>query len=130
MDDVWYYVARDQSVGPVSLLNLIQVLSRTSSARDVLVWRDGFANWEKVSSVPELAVQVIKPPPLPAAPPPLPRRTNLSIAPSTITIDERRLIEPVSKDSEELVGIGGWLVVIALGRIYGPLALLACTIFD
>jgi uncharacterized protein DUF2569 len=76
--------------------------------------------------MPELAVHVIKPPPLPAKPPPLPGRANLSIASSTITIDQRQPIDPVQKDHpEELVGIGGWLVVIALGRIYGPLALLA-----
>jgi hypothetical protein len=124
MDDVWYYAARDQSVGPISLANLIQVLSRTNGARDVLVWRDGFANWEKASSVSELAVHVIKPPPLPAAPPPLPRRTNPEISPPIIAIDERQLSESVSKDEGEPVGIGGWLVVIALGRIYGPLALL------
>jgi hypothetical protein len=123
MDDVWYYAASNQSAGPVSLAKLIQVLSQTTNAKDVLVWRDGFANWEKASSVSELAGHVIKPPPLPAPPPPLPRRP-LASPPPTIASDSRSSEQVVSKEENELVGIGGWLVIIALGRIFGPLALL------
>jgi hypothetical protein len=123
MDDVWYYAASNQSAGPVSLAKLIQVLSQATNARDVLVWRDGFENWEKASSVSELAGHVIKPPPLPALPPPLPRRPT-AIPPSTIASDSRSIERVVSKEEDELVGIGGWLVIIALGRIFGPLALL------
>lgn len=92
-DDIWYYAARDQSVGPISLSKLKQVLSRTSGAKDVLVWRDGFANWEKASSVPELADHVIKPPPLPA-PPPLRGEINPKFSSPTITIEKRPFNEP------------------------------------
>lgn len=71
MSDIWYYAVENKEVGPLSLADLTAALSHVSNARDVLVWRAGFEQWQRAASVPELAAIVIKPPPLPQ-PPPLP----------------------------------------------------------
>lgn len=64
MNNTWYYSECDKSVGPLSLVDLTAVLSRVSDARDVLVWRNGFSGWVRAENVPELAAQIVKPPPL------------------------------------------------------------------
>ncbi len=69
MTKIWYYAEGDKSVGPISLADLIAILSRVSIAQSVLVWRDGLPNWVEAKDVPELAVHVIKPPPLPSGRP-------------------------------------------------------------
>lgn len=42
-------------MGPISLRELGATLSRESGAENLLVWREGFAAWQKAASVPELA---------------------------------------------------------------------------
>jgi hypothetical protein len=64
MSDAWYYAEGDKAVGPVTLADLKKLLSLVSNAKDVLVWKPGFANWEKAETVPDLAL-VPKPPPIP-----------------------------------------------------------------
>ena len=76
MSDIWYYAVEDKAVGPISLADLTLILSRASNAKNALVWRAGFEQWQRASTVPELAAFAIKPPPLPAPsplPPALPR---------------------------------------------------------
>jgi fumarate reductase subunit D len=65
MSDAWYYAEGDKAVGPVSLADLEKRLFLVSNAKEVLVWRDGLANWVKAKNLPELTQHVIKPPPLP-----------------------------------------------------------------
>jgi hypothetical protein len=71
MDRIWYYAEGAQPIGPLSLSDLKAVLSRIPHAQDVVVWRDGFLNWQPAKDIPELLAVVIKPPPLPSVPPPL-----------------------------------------------------------
>ena len=84
MGNVWYYAEGNKSVGPVSLADLTAILSRVSSAKDVLVWRDGFANWEKAKNVPELVAVVIRLQPikLPISHPPINQASELQKADS------------------------------------------------
>jgi hypothetical protein len=72
MSDIWYYAVEDKEVGPLSLADLTAIFSHVSNARDVLVWRAGFEQWQRAATVPELAAFVIKPPPLRQPPPLLP----------------------------------------------------------
>lgn len=120
MDNIWYYAEGDKSVGPISLSDLTAVLSRISNAKNVLVWRDGFSGWEKTEKVPELAPYVIKPPPLPISPPPLPQKTIAPSSSPAVISDTRTNYESSGTIKEDLVGIGGWLIPIAIGQALGP----------
>jgi hypothetical protein len=96
MTDSWYYAAGDKSVGPLSLADLTTILSRASNAKDVLVWRAGFEQWQRAATVAELAAFVIKPPKPPPLPPRLPPLTPTkpsgpsSMAPATAKNHEDR----------------------------------------
>jgi GYF domain 2 len=79
MSDIWYYAKGDKSVGPLSLADLTSILSHVSSPEDVLVWKAGFEKWQRASSVSELAVLVIKPPPLPTIPPAVLREPQMAL---------------------------------------------------
>ena len=72
MSDIWYYGDGEKSVGPLSLADLTEILSRVANAKDVLVWRDGFEQWQKAETVPELVAFIFKPPKPPPLPPPPP----------------------------------------------------------
>lgn len=64
MADVWYYASGDESVGPLSLADLKKILSYASSAKSVMVWHNGLAEWRRAQDVEELAQLFIKPPPI------------------------------------------------------------------
>src|SRR5262245_5872259 len=96
MADNWYYAAGDKSVGPLSLADLTTILSRVPNAKDVLVWRPGFEQWERAATVAEFAASVIKPPKPPPLPPPLARlppssRPDSSIVQAAMRDHEDRL---------------------------------------
>jgi hypothetical protein len=66
MSDAWYYAEGDNAVGPITLVDLKKRLIFVSNAKDVLVWRAGFANWQSAGSVFDLALlPAQKPPPIP-----------------------------------------------------------------
>src|SRR2546423_140895 len=107
MENVWHYAEGSKSVGPISVADLTTILSRVSNAKDVLVWRDGFSNWEKAENVPELAAFAIKPPPLPNSPPPVPQETGAAALSPFPIVDPR----------PDLVGLAGWLILPVIGTI-------------
>jgi hypothetical protein len=86
MSDTWYYAQGDKAVGPSTLADLKKQLPLVSNAKDVLVWRAGFANWQSAASVSDLAL-------LPAPkPPPIPRSAAGTIAGGLL----RLLVNPLA----------------------------------
>lgn len=120
MDDSWYYAEGDKPVGPISRADLVAILSRVSGAGNALVWREGFPNWIRAKDVSELIPAVTTPP---ASPVSLPR----SIQKSKAILTSRAAGEVYAKheSTEEKysdpVGFGGWLILVAIGQILGPL---------
>jgi hypothetical protein len=98
MSDIWYYAQGESSIGPLSLIDLRKVLSLTSDARNVLVWRSDFADWKKAESVEELVAVVIRPPPIKPVTnsPPLvqPTQAAASSAPSEQAFEKPKKREP------------------------------------
>jgi hypothetical protein len=64
MPDSWYIVINGTKVGPLTLQELKLTLATFSNAEDVLVWRDGLADWKSIRDLPELRSQTAPSPPL------------------------------------------------------------------
>jgi hypothetical protein len=65
MVDRWHYAVGSKVVGPLPLADLITILSRLPNAEEVFVWCRDFDHWERAANVPEIAIQIVRPPPLP-----------------------------------------------------------------
>jgi predicted Zn finger-like uncharacterized protein len=51
----WYIVVEGEQVGPLAEPDIAARLVRGEITSDTLVWKEGFADWVKLSAVPELA---------------------------------------------------------------------------
>ena len=51
---VWYIVVEGEQVGPLAEADVVGRLSRGEINGDTLAWKDGMADWVKISTVPEL----------------------------------------------------------------------------
>jgi hypothetical protein len=86
MTDTWYYSYNEQRVGPFSLAGLNAALQRISDRKDLLVWRNGFSEWQRPENVREISTFLPTPPPIPgnsasessAAPAPKTRRRTVA----------------------------------------------------
>jgi hypothetical protein len=63
MSGNWYYAEGDETVGPVSLDELLSALRQRKDALRVLVWQQSFQDWTEVASVPELSSLIMHAPP-------------------------------------------------------------------
>jgi len=52
---VWYVVVDGEQVGPLAEPDIASRVARGEITGDTLVWKDGLADWVKLSTVPELA---------------------------------------------------------------------------
>jgi hypothetical protein len=59
----WYYTQKGQQAGPVDEAQLRGLLAGGQVGPQDLVWKDGLANWQPASSVPELATAASAPQP-------------------------------------------------------------------
>ncbi|MGA9652643.1 MAG: GYF domain-containing protein, partial [Polyangia bacterium] len=51
----WYVVVEGEQVGPLAEPDIAARLARGEITAETLVWKEGFADWVKLSAVPELA---------------------------------------------------------------------------
>lgn len=51
----WYIVVEGEQVGPLAEPDIAARLARGEITSETLVWKEGFADWVKLSAVPELA---------------------------------------------------------------------------
>ena len=51
----WYIVVEGEQVGPLAEPDIAARLARAEITSETLVWKEGFADWIKLSAVPELA---------------------------------------------------------------------------
>ncbi|MFK2876576.1 RDD family protein [Rhodanobacter hydrolyticus] len=70
-ETTWYYADRHgQQQGPVSREDFLRVIERERLSPDTLVWRDGLAQWQPLSSLAdELGLPTAPPQPPPTIPP-------------------------------------------------------------
>jgi uncharacterized protein DUF4339 len=59
VSDGWYYLSSRGHIGPLSLEELKETLAGFQNRKDVLVWSEGFPNWERAENVPELDVETL-----------------------------------------------------------------------
>jgi hypothetical protein len=120
MTAFWYYAEDDVTRGPLSLSELLPLLSRIADPRRVMIRRLGFDDWKAVEDVREVAQQLFRPPPLRAGPPPSVPPTMPVRGPVVGVADaaEFKYVQPM------LSGIGGWLGLLALGQVMGILRLI------
>ena len=115
MTELWYYAEGEEARGPLSLPELVPLLSRIADPRRVMVWRHGFEEWKAVEDVREVAQQLFRPPPLRRAPPPVP------VVPTPAGVD--REASDFKNVKLAPAGIGGWLGLLAFGQVVGIMRL-------
>lgn len=70
-ETTWYYADRHgHQQGPLSRDAMLQVIERERLPPETLVWRDGLAQWQPLSSLTAELGQPVAPPPVPPAVPP------------------------------------------------------------
>jgi hypothetical protein len=114
MSDAWYYAENDEAVGPLTLVDLKKQLSLVSNANDVLVWRAGFANWQRAESVSDLALlPASKPPPIP---PSVGRTTASPIQTATsFDVQVQSTIQKIERErNQQLVIARSWVVLLSV----------------
>lgn len=66
MIDAWYFSNKNQPVGPFKLAELKALLERVTNWEGLLVWRNGFSQWQRAGNVEEILALFETPPPVPA----------------------------------------------------------------
>jgi len=64
MSEFWYCAEGEETRGPITFDQLLEIISSSPSPRMTLVWRDGFADWKTAENVREVVERLFRPPPL------------------------------------------------------------------
>ncbi|MGY4509322.1 DUF2569 domain-containing protein [Bradyrhizobium sp. USDA 3650] len=122
MSELWSYAEGGNTRGPLSLSELLPLLSRVADPRRVMIWRSGFDEWKAAENVREVAQQLFRPPPLkPATSSSPPTSAEAAVRMPVVGAEEAAAFKNVKP---ELTGIGGWLGLVAFGQVVGLLRLL------
>jgi hypothetical protein len=127
MSNFWYYAESDVTRGPVTLDELIKILSLAPNAKGILVWREGFGDWQTADSVREIVEWLFRPPPLgpksstmtrlnTSVPPPLP---DITVHPTDIAARHQQALEkiepqPPAARGADMRGRIAFLIVLAM----------------
>lgn len=121
MQDAWYYEESEQSVGPVSLQELMLALSRRQNPKEVMIWGTGFIDWQRAGAVPE--VRVLMPPPLISMPPPLSQRARLlSRSPARGSQSQGPKTGRIARTERRKRGFFGWFFLVVFLLFNGLMA--------
>jgi GYF domain 2 len=81
MEEAWFYFEAGERRGPVTIEELVGALLSAPNPREVLVWREGMADWQPSGTVPEVQRKLPSAMP-PAPPPPMPPAVPRAVPPS------------------------------------------------
>jgi hypothetical protein len=59
----WYYVDQERTVGPFNLAALKIALQQNPDWRELLIWRDGYREWQRAGSIEEIVALFVAPSP-------------------------------------------------------------------
>jgi hypothetical protein len=80
MSELWYYVdTKRAAVGPITVSELVQKLRSQSDWINILVWKEGLADWKRAGDIADLKEWMVTPPPVPGSQPPPPVPNSLPI---------------------------------------------------
>ena len=125
-DNEWYCIVGVTPVGPMSFADLMNLLAQRPDWTILPVWRPAFTGWRRAADVPEVSAARFKPPPnrqlqIKAAPVP----TQLPFGRREVGMtDAAETPQLTSSTRDDLVGIGGWLLVLSILQLLGPLLML------
>jgi GYF domain 2 len=130
MEEAWFYFEAGERRGPVTIEELVGALLSAPNPRDVLVWREGMADWQPAGTVPEVQRKLPSamppappspmPPAVPRAVPPLPPVPRVASPEPVIAPVFYKTAESVAKLYRRLVVLIG--LQILLGVLRFPLA--------
>ncbi|WP_164937734.1 DUF4339 domain-containing protein [Bradyrhizobium guangxiense] len=106
MSEGWYYANGDQSLGPVSIQELVRALNLLSEPGAALIWKNGFSEWQAARSVPEVAAWLGQRPP------------QIRPTPRLETPKARRVVRTEKRKR----GFFGWLFLIVFLLFNGLMA--------
>ena len=105
----WFYMKGEEKVGPVSQDVLCDMFRGGMLSLQTLVRSDAFTKWTPASSIAALRSLCSAQFPAP------------SLASPTVPNGGRPVLDYDSTDSAGPIGIGGWLILPAIGLIAGPI---------
>jgi len=117
----WFYMNGQERIGPVSQDQLCDLFRKGVLGLQTLVWSDRFENWTPASSIAALR----------SLSPTTPNSLQLGMSPTGAASLGGR---PITVDHDSMpavdgpVGIGGWLILPAIGMIFSPI-LIALGVF-
>ncbi len=106
----WYVAVNGKSQGPFSAARIREGMARNEFGADTLVWRDGFADWQPLAAVEELAAVPARTGPMP--PPPARERLAHEID-YTIHGHEMQFVEVELDPGESAVSEAGAMMYMS-----------------